>query len=312
MKINGHFITAISISALTVVCSCLAVFSIGKNSNQNNENWLKSFSDDTLITSLSIPGSHDSGASHSIGDLSGKCQDASILEQLNIGVRFFDIRLQLRNNKLQVVHGIVDQNLDFLSVLNTFSSFLSSHQSEGLFITIKEEASAKNSSISFEEALKNEISTFEKIIKQDRNLPTTLKEIRGKVVLLSRYKDNTIGVDAYSGWIEQEDNDLNNTFNLINSPIHVQDFYKTNDLNLKKEEIVSCLDYSSLNTDVLTLNYTSCYLLDSFPPTYAASAAPSINTWFPSEISSRTNLGIIISDFVTYDLCSNIIERNSL
>lgn len=312
MKINGHFFTAISISALTVVSSCLAIFPFGTNSNQNNENWLKSLNDDTLITSLSIPGSHDSGASHSIGDLSGKCQDTSILEQLNIGVRFFDIRLQLKNNKLQVVHGIVDQNLDFLSVLNTFSTFLSSHQSEGLFVTIKEEADAKNSSLSFEEALKNEISSYENVIKKDRKLPTTLKEIRGKIVLLSRYKDNTIGVDTYSGWIEQEDDDIINTFDLFNSPIHVQDFYKIKDLEMKKQEIVRCLDYSSLNTDVLTLNYTSCYFLDSFPPTYAGSAAPSINTWLPSEIKSRINLGIIISDFVTYDLCSSIIERNKL
>lgn len=310
MKINRHFFIAISISALTVVSSCLAVFTLGKSSNMNNVEWLKSFSDDTLIKNLSIPGSHDSGATHSIGDLSGKCQDTSILEQLNIGVRFFDIRLQLKNNKLQVVHGITDQDLDFASTLNSFSTFLSSHPSEGLLITIKEEVTAKNSSLSFEEALKNELSPYENIIKKDRSLPTTLKEIRSKIVLLSRYKDNTIGVDAYSGWLEQDNDAIENTFDLDNGLIHVQDYYKTNDVELKKQEIVRCLDYSSSHSDILTLNYTSCYFLNSFPPVYSGSAAKMINTWFPSEIKTRTNLGIIVSDFVTYDLCSTIIERN--
>ncbi len=310
MKKKTNFIIAISLATLTIVSSIFAMVPMSKINNKNNKNWLKNLDDNTSILKLSIPGSHDSGATHSIGDISGKCQDSSILEQLNMGVRFFDIRLQLRNNVLKVVHGFVDQDLDFSSVLKDFDSFLKENPSEGLFITIKEEASSSNSNITFEEGLIKAISNYEDIWEKDAVLPKTLKEIRGKIVLLSRYSHNTIGVDAYDGWIEQDEDDLTNTFNLKNSPIHVQDFYKIKNIEDKKQQVKDCFSYSSTNSDVLTLNFTSCYYLNTFPPTYAAISAKEVNTWLPEEINNRTNLGIVISDFVTTYLCSSIIERN--
>ena len=78
--------------------------------------WMKNLSDNTLISEMIIPGTHDSGAMHSLFDVSGKCQDMKISDQLKIGVRFLDIRLQLLNNELVVVHSFVDQNLKFSKV----------------------------------------------------------------------------------------------------------------------------------------------------------------------------------------------------
>lgn len=63
-----------------------------------------------------IPGTHDSGAMHSIFDVAGKCQDLNIQQQLKIGVRFLDIRLRLKNDELEVVHSFVEQKLSFRSV----------------------------------------------------------------------------------------------------------------------------------------------------------------------------------------------------
>ena len=79
--------------------------------------WMKYVDDNTKLTELSIPGTHDSGARHSIGDVAGKCQDMSIADQLASGVRFLDIRLKLNNNKLVVVHDFVDQDLVFDDVI---------------------------------------------------------------------------------------------------------------------------------------------------------------------------------------------------
>ena len=42
----------------------------------------------------------------------------SIKKQLKVGIRFLDIRLQLVNDELVVVHSFVDQDLTFKYVLN--------------------------------------------------------------------------------------------------------------------------------------------------------------------------------------------------
>ena len=85
---------------------------------------------------MSIPGTHDSGATHSIFDVAGKCQDLDIETQLEIGVRFFDIRLQQVNDKFNVVHSFVDQGLTFDNVLKDLNSFLNNAETHASDILI--------------------------------------------------------------------------------------------------------------------------------------------------------------------------------
>ena len=87
------------------------------NINYPTNEWMKNVDDNKLINDLVIPGTHDSGLTHSIFDVAGKCQDMTIINQLNAGVRFLDIRLQLVKNELKIVHSFVDQDLDFFDVL---------------------------------------------------------------------------------------------------------------------------------------------------------------------------------------------------
>jgi hypothetical protein len=44
--------------------------------------WMENVSDDRLITTMSIPGTHDSGATHSIFDVASKCQDLDIKKSI--------------------------------------------------------------------------------------------------------------------------------------------------------------------------------------------------------------------------------------
>lgn len=311
MKKNKHVFIASLIGALLCVVSLFAMLPITSTSNTSNGiEWMKNIDDSTPISTMSIPGSHDSGALHSIADLSGKCQDLSITQQLNAGARFFDIRLELRNNNLKVVHGIVDQKLDFSTVLKDFSTFLNSHPSEGLIVSIKEENSSKNSSISFDEALKKALNDYSSIWLLDSKMPSSLGDLRGKISLLSRYKDCSIGIPSYDGWLDPESEATSNTFDIETSNLHIQDYYKVNDISIKQSEIINCFEYSQTNTDKLTLNFSSCYFLSDFPPTYALNTAKIINKWLVEEINNRNNLGIIISDFLTSDYCEAIYQRN--
>lgn len=311
MNYKKHIIIASLLGVTIFTISLLGIIPLTTNGDSfKGCDWMKEISDNTIVTSLSIPGSHDSGATYSIGDFSGKCQDLTISEQLKVGIRFFDIRLQLRNNKLKVVHGIVDQKLDFSDVLLDFSSFINTYPSEALFVSIKKESEDKSSDISFEEALK--LSLFDYLDKWDLsgNIPSTLKESRGKIFLLSRYKDNSIGLNCYDGWLDPDSTQTTNTFDISSSNAHVQDYYKVGDIDNKKTEISNCFEYSSNNSNVLTLNFSSCYFVNYFPIAYAPSTAKLINNWLFDEIDNYTNLGIVVSDFVTSKLTEKIYSRN--
>ena len=119
----------------------ISIFSMLEINRKYDDNcWMAQVDDNKKITELSIPGTHDSGALHSIFDVSGKCQDLSIKSQLQIGVRFFDIRLQLVNDKFNIVHSFVDQKLYFKDVLYDMAKFIKENNSEFLIVSIKKEA----------------------------------------------------------------------------------------------------------------------------------------------------------------------------
>ena len=263
-------------------------------------NWMSQINDSTKITNLSIPGSHDSGALHSIADVSGKCQDLNIKSQLNIGVRFFDIRLKLKNNQLDIVHSFVDQKLKFVDVLNDMVNFIKENNSEFLIISIKKESDTINSKYSFEETVLNLLSNYNDIIQFDNQLPETIKEARGKIYIISRFETN-IGIQAYDHWLDSTSFKLND--------LYIQDNYCINDIETKKQDILNTLELSNQN-NYLYLNYTSCYLDNAFPPTYAGTSALEINPWLIENLDKINGHGILISDFVTKELIHKIIERN--
>ena len=71
----------------------------------NQSNWMSAVPDDTLISELSIPGTHDTCAliDHPLGF--ARCQNRDLREQLYSGIRFIDIRVKRTMEGLKVYHG---------------------------------------------------------------------------------------------------------------------------------------------------------------------------------------------------------------
>lgn len=283
----------------------ISIFAMVPISNiKESSIWMSKVDDNKKIVELSIPGTHDSGATHSIFDVAGKCQDLSIKQQLKIGVRFFDIRLQQVNDSLNVVHSFVDQNLSFEKVLKDMDGFIKENNSEFLIVSIKEDADSKNSNKSFDKLVLEYLNRYDKTICLDNNLPETIKEARGKIYILSRFSSE-IGIQAYMGWQDST------TFTIDN--LYVQDNYCIDDINIKKEDILNTLNYSKTNQDKLVLNFTSCYLDYGFPPTYAVPPAKDINPWLIKTINENDDsVGIIVADFISKEMASAIYKRNIL
>ena len=288
-KINRKVLIPTLVVPLIFIISLVGFTGIIKSRSGSTKyaDWMKSLNDNASLREVNMPGSHDTMALYSIADFAGQCQSLSLKEQLNLGVRFLDIRLKEDHNKLKAVHGFIDQKASFASITKTIESFLEKHNDEFIIMSIKEEADASNSNKSFEECLKGYLEN--EIYLKDTALPNKVGDVRGKVLLLSRYADSTIGIPSYNGWADSA------SFTLPND-IYVQDTYQITSKEQKQEEIVKCFSETG---HALKINFLSAYRTDTFPPSYAVSAAKDINPWINNEISKYDDRGIVLYDFIS-------------
>ena len=291
------------VNIVLIVAICLLAMAPLENPvTHKGVRWMADLEDERAINELSIPGTHDSGATHSIADVAGKCQSLSIEDQLYIGVRFLDIRLQLVGDELMVVHSFVDQRTEFEDVIEDIVEFIEDNPTEFLFISIKEDADPKRPKGDFTAILEDELREYERI-SESTTLPKTVGEARGKIYVISRYADATMGIPAYSGWQDSTSFEL--------GELYVQDNYHVDSAEEKLSDIEAAMAMADKCTYGLVLNFTSCYLASGFPPSYAATPAKTINPWILERlfIEARPQ-GVLVCDFITSEMSKAIWEVN--
>lgn len=261
--------------------------------------WLKAIPDYVKISQLSIPGTHESAALHEGFPNTAKCQYLNIDEQLNIGVRYLDIRCRHMKNKFPIYHGISSQRQDFSDILKSCKKFLKENPSEFIFMSVKEEYKSENNSRAFyqtfQEYLKNEASTI--FYLQDR-IPA-LQEVRGKIVLIRRFSSPVeLGIQARYGWKDNSTASIRNR----NTQINIQDIYKVTDNNAKWKAIESLFNHSinNKNKNTIYLNNTSGYKPGLFGIPNIKTVSNDINDRLGKYLYDLKNkkLGIIGIDFI--------------
>lgn len=282
-------------------------------------NWMSQLPNNTLLSDISIPGTHDSGSTldAKVGGLTitdtAKTQDLTISEQLSIGVRFFDIRLILENNELEVYHSTVKQNLSFREVLNDIYAFIDKYPSEALIMSIRKEGDdIGDNTVLFEEKVNNLIQSANKYWLLDEKI-ATLEDARSKITLLRRYQtesDYSIGINASQNWRDK----ATFTIQLSNMNLSVQDEYFVED---NKEKWLSILNQfeASENENTLSLNFTSGYQIRSILGQDAPSimnVSSEINTLLIKHLldNPKKNYGILIVDYISTELTKSIIDSN--
>lgn len=158
--------------------------------------WMKYVDDNKFLDELSIPGTHDSGTCSVDNDTEPqssqvKCQQDYIPTQLLKGIRYFDIRLG-KGNDPGICHGDFylfkkdGYYLHLSDVIGYFKTFLSENPREALIML----ASRGN-----DEATDDGVTTaFAKVMDDKPDLfytsshVPTLGEVRGKIVLLRRFR----------------------------------------------------------------------------------------------------------------------------
>ncbi len=171
--------------------------------------WMSYVDGNKYLDELSIPGTHDSSTCSVDNDTEpqtslAKCQQDYIPTQLLEGIRYFDIRLGKdgKKNDPGIDHGICyllkkDGGFMHLSdVIGYFKTFLSENPSEALIMLV---------SRGNDEATDESITTaFDKVLDENPDLfytssrVPTLGEVRGKIVLLRRFRLAGDSVDGHT------------------------------------------------------------------------------------------------------------------
>ena len=176
--------------------------------------WMASVDDGEALGSIVIPGTHNSGAEFTQLAFFSKCQSMSVLEQLEAGYRYLDIRLSgdPGDTSLKLTHGFTNCKPAALSnkallledVLGDCYLFLAAHPAETVLFCAKHE-DGDLSIRALQTMLMGEIEKRRDSWLLSDSLPT-LGEARGKIVLLRRWEDEAgLGPDAGIpfGWSDQ-------------------------------------------------------------------------------------------------------------
>lgn len=126
----GTFILCVLVTAFALLG--VSVKAIDKNTgNDFTSQWMKYIKDDSPLTQVVIPGSHDAGTAGMMW--MAQTQDKSIFEQLECGTRYIDLRVNKKKDDYYICHSIINgQKLS--KVLNEVVSFIDENPSEVLFL----------------------------------------------------------------------------------------------------------------------------------------------------------------------------------
>lgn len=271
--------------------------------------WMANIDDSAYISEISIPGTHDSGALYEPVQPSAKCQDYTIKDQLNMGVRFLDMRCNTSLGKFIIVHGVVYQGISFDDVLSDCYTFLKENPSETIVMSVKQGEESLNITSVFTKMLKEYISDNADMWYTENVLPQ-LGDVRGKIVLFNRYDaDSELGLNC-TAW-------PNNTMFTINNDgynVHIQDYYSMEDTAVEWGYITELLDACYNETDRehnLYVNFLSGLIKKGLFPDPPV-VANTINPLFTEYMNSAPKgcYGIVLFDFVTPELCDLLISKN--
>lgn len=171
--------------------------------------WMKYVDGNKYLDELSIPGTHDSSTCSVDNDTEpqtslAKCQQDYIPTQLLEGIRYFDIRLgkDNENGDPGIDHGICyllkkdGGYMQLSNVIGYFKTFLNENPSEALIMLVSrgnDEATDESVTTAFANVMDNNSDLF----YTSSHVPT-LNEVRGKIVLLRRFKLAGDSVDGHT------------------------------------------------------------------------------------------------------------------
>ena len=256
---------------VTVIFSCAAMFNFEKADAETfigGADWMSKLPADAIIGNLNIPGSHDSGmcwVQLGTENFGSRTQEYPFEEQLDMGVRIFDIRLRyIGDNQLCLCHGsgmvccdayetqalAFGGQLTFEKVLKKTADFLNEHRGETVIFTVQEESGNDDDEyiINFDKCLENWKKEYSSLIRETdingmKNM--TMGEARQHIIIPHKMNGErcgfgdfcSTGMNSWNQTAEQKWEAVNDFLN-----------------NAKKQSLTGKLDFRAA--------YTSCTGMD--------------------------------------------------
>ena len=309
--------------------------------------WMKNIPDDAYLSSVNIPGTHDTGTAAIVEDFMQEfsmtsCQKYYYGEQLNVGARSFDVRCNATKSgsdtkpkDVRIIHGgsvwqcinrdgITVLTLD--NILDDSVRFLKNHKTESIVMMLKPDA---GSSEGLAYALNNFIQNNKDYVYLGDDIPS-MKEARGKIVFIrrfpvdeSKFEDTSgFGIDL-SNWDDYSYHDYKYAVKIYNEYpvfVHVQDAFDKEAL-LKRDFIEGTLKQTvGEDTDpahkildfAWIYNYTSCAGAFGFVG-LPLEESTIINPWLydkKEEYFDNRRLGMVMLNFIDAQMSRLIYETN--
>ena len=314
--------------------------------------WLSMIKDDTKVCKLSIPGTHDTMTGmgfylpviKNVSNMTAISQLCTFDEQMEGGIRFFDLRPVVgidtlakdpaERQILRLAHGFTEVNVTFEESLDWMQEFLAEHPTEFFIIKIQ----ADNGM----ESQQNWTSLLHKLLSKSKydNLfikswrpDITVGEMRGKVLILSRYNlvpfNHTFHYPiAYCDWPD-EDPDINENidreaqrscaiYNMedmsIKATLYKQDYYKTTTekrMETKKQTVIdmmhSAREATAGDENIWIVNHCSAYTQVS-PRGYITNASNLHPLVIEDLLNNEGTVGIMPMDMACHDYVHAIVN----
>lgn len=260
---------------------------------------MDSLGNDLSIANMSIPGTHDTMARTTSFPWAW-CQSLSLENQLNIGIRYFDIRYRHAScssgNTLWIYHGICYQNCSLGQCLSEIEKFLGQHTRECVIVRLKREGRD------------GDCSEIQDILNNFRNdlfwlsaeIPT-LGEARGKIVILRDFHRQT------SAYVQHL------SFGIPYVSLNIEDQFAQWDIldrfRLTREHLEEAQDNIDLNQLFLThSSAVICHI--GIPRESARQINPMLFAFIGDRMKTPGQFGIIAMDYPGPVLIQNIIDKN--
>lgn len=298
----------------------------------NQAEWMARVAGAKRVSELSLPGTHDT-MSIKAGDI-WQNQTMTLAEQLNSGLRVFDMRTRHIDNKFRMHHGMIAQDTYFDDVLSDINNFLAAHPSETVLFRLRSEHSSEGNNRSYTDTLDSYLVTNGARRYTGSNDNPELDEIRGKFVILQEFGGADYGI-PYGGLDKQDEYSLGTNWDLYDKWTAVKDHINKAKNGSRDTIYMNYLSgangsfpyfvasgHSSpgtsaprLATGLTTPGWNSSY--PDFPRTTCFIGICTIsfegtNTLTADYVSNGGFTGMVMADFPGERLIKNIINLNDL
>ena len=283
---------------------------------------------ETMLSAISIPGTHDTCTQYVGLRYVFQCQNTSVAEQLEDGYRYMDMRLVLDGegeeqtlilkhnfSKCKKNGSLFAKALTLSDVLRDVYAFLEENPTETVIMCMKAE-NGKDDVAEVQKLLYKQIDANADMWYLANEIPT-LDEVRGKIVLATRFEDKMGVGESRSGlhfyWEDQGDRtvvDVPYVLSMVNdtTSLWVQDRYNYDTAD-KLDAIVDNLENCQAADDTFSINFTSTS--GSGKVGHLKKYASTINAYLLTyDWKENTCYGIVVVDFASDKLAKCIYGTN--